>query len=116
MLSESEMINVFRDQISNIRSVKKIFMKKRDVAIYDNTFTNVSEKLTEYDVDIIANMIKPNDWHQFVRLEEEFSQKYPKIKFSYHLIENDNNKSDFEVNSNRQGKLIYDAEDLNLID
>jgi len=83
-------------------------MKKRDVRVYDNSLKSVSEQLTEYDVEIIADMIKPNEWQRIVNLEKEFGRTYPDFRFNYNLIESGSNKSNHNLISN--GKLIYDSE------
>ena len=88
-------------------------MKKRDVTEYDESLINISEKHTEYDINIIANIIDPVDWGQVVTMEKEFKTQYPRIKFNYHLIENDRRIPNEIVMDN--GKLIYDSESFNKI-
>ena len=83
-------------------------MKKRDIKIYDKSWDNVSKYITEYDVDIIANMIDPNEWKQIVALEKEFDKRYPMLKFNYNLVETKHNVN--QQSSNLQARLIYDAE------
>lgn len=104
------MIQGLLNQVITIRSIRKIFMKKRDVRIYDRSWKNVSELLTEYDVDIFARMIRPNEWRQLMDLEKEFDIKYPNCIFKYNLIESDSNVT--PQNAGSDGKLIYDSETI----
>jgi hypothetical protein len=83
-------------------------MKKRDVTIYDETLSSISEQLTEYDVDIVTLTIAPNELNRLVNLEKDFGQKYPKLKFNYSLIEADPQTSN--KFSNPKAKLIYTSE------
>ena len=102
------MIKVLLNQMTILRSVTKVFMKKRDVKIYDHSWKNISELRTEYDIDIIALLIEPKEWEKIVAIEKEFTQKYPKYKFNYNLIESDSNANNYQISQN--GKLIYDSE------
>ena len=72
ILGEDEMVKTFVSQINKLRSIKKVFMKKRDIKIYDNSWHNISEHRTEYDIEIITNMIAPQEWQHIVKLEKEF--------------------------------------------
>lgn len=89
-------------------------MKKRDVTEYDESWKNISELRTEYDVEIITKMIGPGEWRKLVALEKMFCQRYPKYIFNYNLIE-------FDAKLNNHlgiptGKLIYDSESIPLTD
>jgi hypothetical protein len=83
-------------------------MKKRDIKIYDNSWNNISEHHTEYDVEIITNMIAQQEWQYIVKLEKEFDKLFPEYKFNYYLIEFDSNVPNDEPLIN--GKLIYDSD------
>ncbi len=107
-MDENEMIKSLLNQICNINSIKKIFMKKRDVKVYDESWNKVSRQVTEYDVEIIANLIERDEWKRIVAVEKEFNSLYPMFKFNYNLIENDNNAN--QQSSAPEGRLIYDAE------
>lgn len=85
-------------------------MKKRDVKEYDEDWDGISKILTEYDVNIVANLTEQNELHKFIVLEREVGLKYPKFKFNYNLIELDSNISS-QSNMNT-GKLVYDSETL----
>ena len=107
-MGEEEMIKALVNQITNLRSIKKVFMNKRDIQVYDRSWHNISEHSTEYDVDIITNVIAPQEWHQLVKLEKDFDKLFPEYKFNYHLIENDSNQ--YIQGTIVNGKLIYDSE------
>lgn len=106
-LSESDMIEILLNQISTIKSIKKVFMKKRDVKVYDDTWNTISEQLTEYDVDIITYLIAPNEWNKLVTLEKDFLNRFPNLKFNYSLIESDPISN--TVFEDPNAKLIYSA-------
>jgi hypothetical protein len=102
------MIEILLDQITSIKSVRKVFMKKRDVMEYDGSWETISNKLTVYDIDIIANVVVPSEWGKLVTLEHDFGQRFPNLKFNYSLIEHDP-----QINSNSKdpnAKLIYSAD------
>jgi hypothetical protein len=102
------MIKTLVNQIMPLKSVKKVFMNKRDIKIYDNSWNNVSEARTEYDVEIIIQIIDSHEWRLIAKLEKEIGQRFPDYKVNYHLIESEPNKSTNHLNLN--GKLIYDSE------
>ena len=107
-MSEADMIEKLINQINTLKTVKKVFMNKRDIKIYDNSWHNISEYHTEYDINIITKMIDPLEWQQIVALERDFDKLFPQFKFYYHLIESDSGISN--QNSSKEGKLIYDSE------
>ena len=102
------MMKIFIDEISDIKSVKKVFMKKRDIMIYDDSWQGVSQQQTEYDVDIVANIIAPQEWNRLVSLERDFGKRYPNLKMKYNLIEFDPNLPLNRMEPN--AKLVYDSE------
>ncbi len=105
------MIKTFVNQIINLKSIKKVFMNKRDIRIYDNSWNKISERCTEYDVEIITKMIEPREWREIVKIEKEFDKLFPEFRFNYHLIEFDTNITNQQSIIN--GKLIYDS-DINI--
>ena len=104
------MIKTLVRQITDIKSVKKVFMKKRDVKEYNESWDGISNILTEYDVNIVANLTEQNELHKFILLEREVGLQFPKFKFNYNLIELDTNISN-QSNLN-SGKLIYDSDSI----
>jgi len=88
-------------------------MNKRDVKIYDNSWQNIQEHRTEYDVEIIASIIDRYEWRQLMVLEKDFDERFPMFKFNYHLIESDPRSA--SSNEEAAGKLIYDAESITKI-
>jgi len=88
-------------------------MNKRDVKIYDNSWQNILEHRTEYDVEIIASIIDRYEWRQLMTLEKDFDERFPMFKFNYHLIESD--PKSVSNNEEAAGKLIYDAESITKI-
>jgi hypothetical protein len=107
-LKEEEMIETLISQITNIKTIKKVFMNKRDIQVYDDSWHNVSDSHTEYDISIITSLVNPFEWQRLIALEKEFDNMFPQFRFSYHLIESDPSIS--LRNGDRSGKLIYDAE------
>ena len=102
------MIKKLVKQLTDLDSIRKVFMNKRDIKIYDKSLANVSESRTEYDVEILASIIKPNDWQRITEMERRFHNQYPGYKFNYRLVEFDPNSNNNQTPIN--GKLIYDAE------
>ena len=87
-------------------------MKKRDIMVYDGTWQAVTQQLTEYDVDIITNIIVPKEITRLVILEQDFEKRYPNVKIKYNLIEADPNVPlQF---SDSGAKLIYDSDTTSL--
>ena len=113
-LSESDMVKLLLDEISDMKSVRKVFMKKRDVREYDDSWQTVSQQHTEYDVDIVANIIAPLELNRLLSIEQNFITKYPELVIKYNIIESDPvNKMKF---NEPNAKLIYDSEtNLNLV-
>jgi hypothetical protein len=83
-------------------------MNKRDIKIYDDSWHDISEFHTEYDINIITNTVNPLECHHILALEKEFDILFPQFRFFYHLIESDPNLANH--NGLKEGKLIYDAE------
>jgi len=105
-----DMIKSLLDGISDIKSIKKVFMKKRDIMTYDNSWQTITQQETEYDVDIIADIIAPIEWHRILEVEREFGKQYPNFRVKYNLIEFDSN---IPLNSDDpNAKLVYDADTL----
>ena len=101
------MIKTFVDQITHLKSIKKVFMDKRDVMVYDKSWDNIAEQCTEYNVEIITNMIEPGEWRKIVAIEKQFDEKYPQFKFYYNVIESESDTTNSYPIVN--GKLIYDS-------
>ena len=82
-------------------------MDKRDVMVYDKSWDNICEQCTEYNVEIITNMIEPREWRKIVAIEKEFDEKYPQFRFNYNVIESESDATNSYPSAN--GKLIYDS-------
>ena len=83
-------------------------MNKRDIKVYDNSWNNVTEARTEYDVEIIMQIIDSHEWQRITKLEKEIGRMFPDYKFNYHLIESESSRVSNNLKLN--GKLIYDSE------
>jgi hypothetical protein len=102
------MVRILLDEISDLKSIRKVFMKKRDVREYDNSWQTVSQQHTEYDVDIVANIIAPLELNRLLSIEQNFIAKYPELIIKYNIIESDPvNKMQF---NEPNAKLIYDSD------
>jgi hypothetical protein len=99
------------DEIASIKSIKKIFMKKRAVTIYDDSWETISTQHTEYDVDILANIIAPRELNRILNLERNFGKQYPDLHIKYNLIELDT-QAPYQF-SEPNAKLIYDSDITN---
>jgi cell wall assembly regulator SMI1 len=83
-------------------------MKKRAVTIYDDSWESISQQHTEYDVDILANIIAPAELNRILNLERNFGLNYPDLRIKYNLIEMDSQGA-FQF-SEPNAKLIYDSD------